>query len=206
MKYSTLDLELNDLREYNRPSLVSHSYSRSHPINKATDNLVLSFMVCENDKFIIVEDNEQDETVDIYCNLTKLMSISDYDCVVGDILYDEISGSWLVIYEFENNTKAVRINKYGNYEEIQMPEFIESRLYLHGNVLYYTKQDEISFYNVKKDTLNKKECEIATLDDRISIQGNKFVICNENGTYMYLKSWFLCKTWYNNTVTILNLN
>ena len=161
-------------------------------VKKTTTNVILNFTVSKDDELVFVESNDLEKTVDIYFNMIKITGVPKI--LVPDetkilISYDEVHNKWMVICCGETAT-GITFDKAENgaYNVITFPEPILSATHFFGNVLYYIENGKICYYNVNKETLSKKECDVANHNSRVQREGNKFVINNEEASYMYFKS------------------
>ncbi len=165
----------------------------THHITKPTNYPIIDFSVNAENKFVIAEYNRDNDTIDIYCNASKVYSINKTDSITVTgikIISDGIGKRWLVKYLDGDVTKAIVIDKTqaSLYEEIELPEKIESKIFFFGNSIYYFEQGKICYYNIDKKRLKKKECDVACVDSRIQKKASKLIINNSKSSYKYFKS------------------
>ena len=117
------------------------------------------FRVEFNQKFVVIQadTNYSDE---IYCNNEKLC---DINCENADtkynIVYDNITKTWLVINE-EKNIVVIKPN--GKYKEFKLKVddnkvTVDNISYINGK-LYIPGYEELLIVNVKKNVVKKLEC------------------------------------------------
>ncbi len=165
---------------------------KTHSIRKPSGYAILNLSVDEGNKFVFIEDNTGKNAYDVYCNSTKVYSISKNKFTgnmrIG-ICYDEISRKRLVVFKEDNITRGIIIEK----DNEQVTEFTLNRslsgsLSFYGSTLYYVGDGNIYFYNVNTGSFKSIECEYARKDSSIYRFGNKFVVTNQTAAYIYEKS------------------
>ena len=164
----------------------------THELKRKTNNPVWT-MDCDNDdKFVILEDNNDDKTYDVYCNLTKICSFSKVDFSDDEravILNDDVTGNWIVVMSCRNKLRCVLIEKTGEHSIFDYDlGYMPKSLSFYKNTLYYVEDKKICMYNVKLKKLKTIYCSEANLESSISRVENKFVIVNEKEVHRYIKS------------------
>ncbi len=165
---------------------------KTHTIKKPSGFSILNLSVDEGNKFVFIEDNTGKNTYDVYCNSTRVYSISKNKFTgnmrIG-ICYDELSRKRLVVFKEDNITRGIIIEK----DNEQVTEFTLNRslsgsLSFYGSTLYYVGDGNIYFYNVNTGSFKSIECEYAKKDSSIYRFENKFIVTNQNAAYIYEKS------------------
>ena len=159
-------------------------------ISRATTNKIFSFLVTQDLKFIFLE-QEDDSHLAIYCNSEKLTSIdvSEYSGTVSsDILKDPMSNSYLVFISGNKTTLCILISNNGTFTTFKLNVEINKSYCFYQNMLYYTIDDKICFYNVLNGETNYLSCCYATSKSLIERKNNLFVICTDSKTYVYTKT------------------
>ena len=146
----------------------------------------------QQEKYVFLEENEDEGTYDIYCNTNKMYSIPQDECDDSDesmILYDKVSDSWLVIISGLDNQKCILIDSKGRCSEftLDVEEISESAVF-YKNTLYFPSDKRIYVYSLRTNTLKFIYSDVVTPESNIERNGNKFVIVNPQTTHMYCKS------------------
>ena len=168
----------------------SSGISAVQTINRATTQKIVDLFVTSSRKFIFLE--EEDEThYAIYCNLQKLTSLDialfGKAHISSSILYDTLSGKYLVILSANGQTVTVTINTDGSYTTTTLPfEISQSKCY-YGSTLYYVVNGQIQFCRLDYSQNGNIPLDFVTGDSLIYHQGNKFIVCNQSETYIRLK-------------------
>ena len=162
-------------------------------IRRATNNPIISLIVTNGDKFVIVEDNISQETFDIYCNMINIAKIPKTTFsgeTRVDMLYDEFSEKWLVLFIDKYKTFGFVIDKRNDkkHSTFELNEVLPGDKSFWGNVLYYPADKEICYYNITTGIKKSIDCKVVSPTSRIDRHQNKFIIHNYDKTYMYLKS------------------
>ena len=165
---------------------------KTHTIKKPSNFPILNLSVDEGDKFVFVEDNTNKNTYDVYCNSSKVYSISKNKFTgsmrIG-ICYDELSRKRIVLFKEDNITRGIVIEKDSEQvTEFTLNRSLSSSLSFYGSTLYYVGNGNIYFYNVNSGSFKSIECEYAKKDSNIYRFANKFIVTNQNSAYVYEKS------------------
>lgn len=164
----------------------------THTIRKATSNPIVSLCVEEKDKFVFVEDNKENNSLDVYCNSIMVYSLSKdslSDYITANIEYDVKSKNWLVVFKSQNKAIGIVIERdSGRISQFEISQTLGYNLCFYGNTLYYANDGKICYYNISKDVLKEMECDFATIKSPIYRYGNKFIVVNSTKAYMYEKS------------------
>lgn len=170
---------------------ISSSTSRESDgiVVNASTFVPFDFMVTDERKFIFLVRNG--DFVSIYCNLEELTSVVVNklgDNIQSHLFYDSESGNYLVLLSGCHQTIGVLISSDGSHSKFHLDEEISNSSCFHKNTLYYMIGDTIYFYNVISGTQNKFTSQFAASGCLIERKSNRFVICNKDKTYMYVKS------------------
>lgn len=172
--------------------LTSDGTIKTYKLQRQTENPVWAMSGNGNNKFVILEENMDDNTYDIYCNSTKACSFSQDDFLseeAADILYDEISEKWVVYMSCSGKLKLVVIHKNGKYDENTLDiEEIPTSASFYKNTIYFAGEGKIFMYNVNSQSLSSIDCNVATSESSVERKDNKLIITNEKESYMYVKS------------------
>lgn len=186
--YYTLDNDVNvyvDEFDKTKNELVTHILKR------ATENNVWTMSGNGANKFVLLEENDYDNTYDVYCNTTKVCSVSQND-FTGDeeasILTDEASNTWLVLISGEEQAKGIVIGKAGEHSEFTLDKKVSKSMSFYRNTLYFVDERKIYMYNVKTKSLRGIYCNVVNLGSSIERVDNKFIINNDENSYMYVRS------------------
>jgi len=186
--YYTLDNDVNvyvDEFDKTKNELVTHILKR------ATENNVWTMSGNGANKFVLLEENDYDNTYDVYCNTTKVCSVSQND-FTGDedasILIDEATNTWLVLICGEEQAKGIVIGKAGEHSEFTLDKKVSESVSFYRNTLYFVDERKIYMYNVKTKSLRGIYCNVVNNDSSIERIDNKFIINNDENSYMYVRS------------------
>lgn len=147
------------------------------------------FLVTDDRKFIFLV--KDDMYVHIYCNLEELTLVNTSqlgDNVQSHLFYDNESGNYLVLLSGCNKTVGVVISSDGSYSMFNLNKEISNSSCFYKNTLYYMIGDTIYFYNVIDNTEKEFTSQFAASGCLIERRANRFVICSNDKTYMYVKS------------------
>lgn len=163
----------------------------THVLKRATNNKVEYLTGKGIDKLVFIEENDIDSTYDVYCNSNRIFSMTQsefFEYTGVKILYDEVADGWMILFIKENMIRGIVINKVGELSEFAL-EIASSESYsFYRNVLYFVDDEKILCYNVNTKTLKSVYSKEVTKESRILRIDDKFVINNEQESYIYVKS------------------
>jgi len=163
----------------------------THVLKRKTDNKVWSMSNDGKDKFVILEVNDQDDTYDIYCNMTLVYSMpqNDFDTKESAaVMYDSTTEKWLVVISCFDSLVGIVIDKTGKSTNFELDEQLSTTLSFYRNTLYFAGDKKIYMYNVNSKKMKTVYCNVITPDSLIERVDNKFIIINDKATYRYVKS------------------
>ena len=169
---------------------------KQHDIKKIyTDDLeILSFLV-RNGKRIVTLNKEADGSwqrikgnKELLYSYNTVLSDTHNTKVKNDILYDEISGSWLVLNFVEGISTIIQPNGVINQICIDFYACYKSYTYF-DKILYYSGDGKIHGINLFTQTRKSFRCDVAKPTSRIKRiidkKVNGFVITNSDESYIY---------------------
>ena len=172
--------------------LTAEGDIKTYKLQRQTENPVWVMAGNGQNKFVILEENMDENTYDIYCNSSKVCSFSQDDFLAeetANIIYDEISDKWAVYMSCNGKLKLVVIQKNGSYVESTLDvEEISYSASFYKNTIYFAGEGKIFMYNVNSQNISSIDCNIATSESSIERRDNKLIISNEKESYMYVKS------------------
>lgn len=163
----------------------------THLLRRESNNQICILSGDGNGRFVLVENNEDEETFEVLCNNKVICSFnkrifSEQEMV--DIIYDEDSCSWIVLLSCHDQYFGVTIDISGRHRRFTLKQKLSPALSFYRNTLYFVGDKSIYAYNVNSETLKTIYCRVVTPESSIERFGNKFIITNEKETYRYVKS------------------
>ena len=168
----------------------SSGTTRVLTITRATNQKIVDLFVTDDLKFIFLEEEDENHYA-IYCNSEKLTSIDisrfDNSHISSSILYDKLSGKYLVVLSGNSETLTITINPDGSYTTTTLPIKVSKSKCYYGNALYFVTNGQIEFTHLNYSKKGRILLDSVTCDSLIYHRGDKFIVCSEGETYIRLK-------------------
>lgn len=145
-----------------------------------------SFMVVNNEKFVIVKNKNNIGT--IYCNDIEYKKLPSADYVEYKVLYDIILKEWLVI-----NSDGFYIVIKSDGENVSMLDNkisecnIDNTVFINGNI-YLPKDGSFYYINTKNTQRKEVSCSIVRKNSKIIVKNESFVFFDDKSVYEYAKN------------------
>lgn len=168
----------------NENVIFKREFAKKEKIRFLTKQQTKRFLVKLNDKFVVVKSGEYN-TDEIYCNSDKLCEIRcSSRNAQYNIMYDDITKSWLVIND-EGNGIFIDMSN-GEHGQFNLPENIKlENVYFRKKNIYIPSENCLYIFNLTSKSYKKMECNrIMTPDTKLyNIKSEGFSVINDNILY-----------------------
>lgn len=173
----------------NENFIFKRNSDKKEEIRFLTKKVTKRFLVRLDNKFVVIK-NASNNTDEVYCNSDKLCDIR---CTSKDtqynIIYDDISKSWLVI---NNDWNGIIINmSNGKHYAFNLPKDVTNNdinlenIYFKKWNIYIPSKNSLYIFNFNNQSYKKMECnEIMTPDSKLyDINSKGFCVITDNVLY-----------------------